>query len=179
MASLTHMGVFTDRPAEMQAFYRQVLGMVVSDSGVGHTFKRRITFMTSNVDHHHQFVLVEREAGDPPGGALFQVSFEMDSLAEVRAVAERAQQVAAPRFKALNHGNSWSVYFSDPDGNLVEIYTDSGWYIPQPFGDPLDLSLSDAEIRRVTDERVQASGEGEPVADWMARMRHKLAEAQA
>lgn len=178
MANLTHMGIFTDRRVEMQRFYEDVLQMVVSDTGVGHHFKRRITFMTGSEDHHHQFVLVEREQGDPPGGALFQLSFEQDSLDDLRAVVDRAIRFGAKGMKGLNHGNSWSVYFQDPDGNLVEIYTDTGWYVPQPFGDPLDLSMTNAEIREATDARVKTVDGVLPVEEWAARIKQRLAEAK-
>jgi catechol 2,3-dioxygenase len=178
MVNLTHMGIFTDQPNEMREFYQQVLGLVVSDTGVGNFFKRRITFMTGSEDHHHQFVLVEREAGDPPGGALFQVSFEMADLDEVRAIVARAHGVGAKEVKGLNHGNSWSVYFRDPDGNMIEIYTDTGWYVPQPFGDPLDLALSNEDIQRATDERVRDVPGVLPLAQWAATMQNRLAEVQ-
>ena len=178
MTNLTHMGIFTDRPAEMQEFYETVLQMVVSDSGVGNHFKRQITFLTGNAEHHHQFVLVKREEGDPPGGALFQVSFEQDSLDEVRALAKRAEKAGAKGLRGLNHGNSWSVYFEDTDGNLVEIYTDTGWYVPQPFGDPLDLSMSNEEIQTATDERVKQVEGSIPLAEWAAKTRARLAEAK-
>src|SRR5450631_4123392 len=65
--ALTHMGIFTDKPEAMQEFYERVLGMVVSDSGSGMLFRRRIIFMTGDPHQHHQFVLVVREDGDPPG----------------------------------------------------------------------------------------------------------------
>ena len=178
MTNLTHMGIFTDRPAEMQQFYQAVLQMVVSDSGVGNHFKRQIIFMTGSADHHHQFVLVAREDGDPPGGALFQVSFEQDSLDQVRAFAERARKAGAKSLRGLNHGNSWSIYFEDPDGNLVEIYTDTGWYVPQPFGDPLDLSMTNEEIQAATDARVKLVEGSIPLAEWAAKTQARLEEAK-
>jgi len=178
MASLTHMGVFTDRPAEMEQFYRRVLGLVVSDSGVGNHFKRRITFMTGHREHHHQFVLVEREPGDPPGGALFQASFEVGTLEEVRHILARARGAGVTDFSPLSHGNSWSVYFQDPDGNMVEIYTDTGWYVPQPFGDPLDLSLADSELIAINDERLRQVPGAKPLAEWVEEIGRRIEEAQ-
>ncbi len=178
MANLTHMGVFTDQPDAMEAFYRAVLGLVVSDAGMGNHFRRRIVFLTGSHDHHHQLVLVVRQEGDPPGGALFQVSFKVESLEAIRVVAARATRAQAPELRAINHGNSWSVYFRDPDGNMVEIYTDTGWYVPQPFGDSLDLSLSDEEIRAQTDARVATVEGVEPVAVWAARIQSRIDEAR-
>jgi catechol 2,3-dioxygenase-like lactoylglutathione lyase family enzyme len=40
--AFTHMGIFTDNPEAMQEFYVRVLGMVVSDTGSGMLFRRRI-----------------------------------------------------------------------------------------------------------------------------------------
>ncbi|EHJ59904.1 hypothetical protein NSU_3154 [Novosphingobium pentaromativorans US6-1] len=162
----------------MEQFYRGVLHLVVSDTGIGNHFKRRIIFMTGNPEHHHQFVLVVREEGDPPGGALFQVSFKMASLSELRAVAARAESAGARGIRPLNHGNSWSVYFNDPDGNMIEIYTDTGWHVAQPFGDPLDLSWSDEEIVARTEQRLKECEGVEPQAQWAAKMAARLAEVR-
>jgi catechol 2,3-dioxygenase len=172
------MGIFTDKPEAMRDFYMSMLGLVVSDTGVGKYFKRRIIFMTGDPMQHHQFVLVVREPGDPPGGALFQVSFKVKSLDELREVTARAVVNGATAVKALNHGNSWSVYFRDPDGNMIEIYMDTGWHIPQPFADELVLSLSDQDIRRITDEHAKSVPGSLPQEVFAAQLAQKLAAAQ-
>ena len=38
------------------------------------------------------------------------------------------------------------MYFFDPEGNRVELYYKTGFPVPQPHGDPLDLSRSDEEL---------------------------------
>lgn len=182
--ALTHMGIFTDRPEAMQSFYETVLGMLVSDAGRGMLFKRRIIFMTGDPLKHHQFVLVVREEGDPPGGALFQISFKVKTLDELRRVVDRANAHGATGLREMNHGNSWSVYFRDPDANVVEIYMDTGWYVPQPFAVHLPLELSDEQIRAITAERVKEVAGSMPQEAWSqeiaARLeRHRSAQTHA
>jgi catechol 2,3-dioxygenase len=53
--------------------------------------------------------------------------------------------------RPVNHGNAWSVYFKDPEGNTVEAYLDTPFHVPQPHGEFLDLSKSDEEIVRETE----------------------------
>ena len=172
--ALRHMGIFTDNPEAMQEFYVRVLGMLVSDTGTGTLFKRRIIFMTGDPHQHHQFVLVVREDGDPPGGALFQISFKVQSLDELRQLAALAVANGATELQGINHGNSWSVYFRDPDKNMVEIYMDTGWYVPQPFGDRLPLELNDQQIEAATAERVRSIAGSMTQAEWSNRTRIQL-----
>jgi catechol 2,3-dioxygenase len=174
--ALMHMGIFTDNPQAMQEFYVRVLGMVVSDSGSGTLFRRRIIFMTGNPHQHHQFVLVVREDGDPPGGALFQVSFKVRTLDELRRTAALATANGATELQGINHGNSWSVYFRDPDKNMVEIYMDTGWYVPQPFGDRFSLELDEKQMRAITAERIQSVAGSMSQAEWSDRIRTRLEE---
>ena len=172
--ALTHMGIFTDRPEVMQEFYVRVLGMIVSDAGNGMLFRRRIIFMTGDPHQHHQFVLVVREQGDPPGGALFQVSFKVKTLDELRRTAILATANGATELQGINHGNSWSVYFRDPDGNMVEIYMDTGWYVPQPFGDRFSLDLDDRQMRAITAERVKSIPGSMSQLEWSDQIRIRL-----
>jgi catechol 2,3-dioxygenase len=174
--ALTHLGVFTDNPEIMKQFYIRALGMVVSDSGTGMLYQRRIIFLTGDAQQHHQFVLVIREAGDPPGGALFQVSFKLKTLAELREVTARAKANGATEVRGMNHGNAWSVYFRDPDRNMVEIYMDTGWYVPQPFADELPLELDDAQIRTITAARVRSVAGSMPQAEWSDQISARLAQ---
>lgn len=169
------MGIFTDRQDEMQAFYEQVLGLVVTDTGVAHKFKRRIVFMTSHPERHHQFVLVARMPEDPPCSPLFQISFRVDSLAMLRSARERAVSAGATHFRPLNHGNSWSLYFDDPERNTIEVYMETPWYISQPFADDLDLDLPDEEIFRLTEARLKTFDTSTAAAQWSRHMEERLA----
>jgi len=173
--ALTHMGIFTDNPQAMQEFYVRVLGMVVSDTGDGVLFRRHIIFMTGDPQQHHQFVLVVREAGDPPGGALFQVSFKVKTWEELREIAALATAHGATELQGINHGNSWSVYFRDPDRNMVEIYMDTGWYVPQPFGDRFSLDLAEQEMQVITAERIKSVVGSMRQSEWSERIQTRLA----
>ena len=98
---LSHLGIFTDQQEKMRLFYENASGLLVTDIGVAHKFRRRIVFMTSATNQHHRFVLVQREAGDPPLGPLFQLSFKVDSFDGIRraqaSTASAACRVARAR----------------------------------------------------------------------------------
>jgi len=42
--------------------------------------------------------------------------------------------------RGTNHGNAFSLYFRDPEGNRIEVFCDTPWYISQPCVEPLDLT---------------------------------------
>jgi hypothetical protein len=74
----------------------------------------------------------------------------------------------------VNHGNAWSIYIRDIEGNPLELYVDSPWYTPQPCGEPFDLSLSDEEIYRQTEAMCRARPGFEPAETWRTRLADKI-----
>jgi catechol 2,3-dioxygenase len=74
----------------------------------------------------------------------------VDTLDQLRALRTAAFAHGAENLFGLNHGNSWSVYFDDPEDNRVEIYVDTPFHTPQPCGEPLNLELSDEAIVAAT-----------------------------
>jgi catechol 2,3-dioxygenase len=85
-----------------------------------------------------------------------------------------AMKNGSENIRCTDHGNSWSIYIPDPEGNNVEIYLDTPWYVPQPHGEPLHLEKSNEEILRATDERCHKDPGCVPVADWQERRRQAL-----
>ena len=179
-ASFSHVGIHVRDIERMIEFYGRVLGLRVTDRGrLPLPGDPQIAFLSRDPGEHHQIALVEgRDDAAPDGGGariVNQISFRVVSLADLRqAHAELVRQDIGPTF-ALNHGNAWSVYTHDPEGNMVELYVDSPWYVPQPVTDPLDLSQSDDEIRRATERAYRSRPGFQPIEHWRESFARKLA----
>lgn len=187
--SLSHLGICCfDLPRQV-AFYTRVLGMTETDRGkLPAPIDAELVFLTTDPGEHHQLVLVsgrregEVQQGPALGGsfgtAIFQLSFRLEDLATLRRVRERLADAGCTHLIPINHGNSWSIYTRDPEGNALEFVVDSPWFVHQPCGEPLDLGLDDAEILRRTEALCEARG-GEPYADWRARVAGQIVSDQA
>ena len=46
----------------------------------------------------------------------------------------------------VDHGTALSIYFPDPEGNRIEIYMATPWYIKQPHRQLIDFNKSDVEL---------------------------------
>ena len=127
--------------------------------------------MSANPGSHHQLVLFE---GEKRLSNVQQMSFKVNSLAELRAMRDRLVAAGASPITPIDHGNAWSVYSSDPDGNGIEVYLDSPWQVAQPHGRPLDLSLSDAEIIKHTESIIANDKTFLPKERWQEQFIARL-----
>jgi catechol 2,3-dioxygenase len=167
--TLSHMGIFVTDVERMVRFYTGVLGLTVTDRGQGMTFKNDLVFMSSDPEKHHEFVLASGRPKEATFSTVMQASFMVGSLDDLRAVKAKALAGGASDLRALDHGNAWSIYFKDPEGNTVEVYLDTPFHVPQPHGDPLDLGMSDAEILRTTEAACRNDPGFMPRADYVRR----------
>jgi catechol 2,3-dioxygenase len=154
-ARLAHVGIFAHDKPLLERFYTHVLGLMVTDSGPSRG-GTELTFMSGNAGNHHQLVLVSGRPDTAGFNPIQQISFMVDSLADLRVVHRRALENGATDMRVISHGNAWSCYFKDPEGNTVEAYLDTPFHVPQPHGEPLDLSKSDADILRDTEAACRA-----------------------
>ncbi|HXY94308.1 MAG TPA: VOC family protein [Acidimicrobiia bacterium] len=166
--NLRHVGVYVWDIERMTRFYTRAFGLEVTDRGRGNAFPHDLVFLSSEPGEHHQLVLVSGRPPDAEFSTVMQLSFKVDTLAELRGAAAHATAEGATDLFGLNHGNAWSVYCNDPEGNTVEVYTDTPWYVPQPFGHPLDLEKSDEVIYADTEAECRATPGYLPRAEWMA-----------
>lgn len=185
--TLSHLGVSCFDLDRMEDFYTRVLGMTVTDRGdvpVG-----RLIFLTTDPAEHHQLVLASGRTegtiqegpvlGGGFGSAIFQITFRLEDLATLRRMQQRLAAEGNSNFVPLNHGNAWSIYTRDPEGNALEFVVDSPWYMHQPHGEYLDLSHDDAEILRQTEAICQATGHYEPFDEWRAGIARRITADQA
>ena len=76
-------------------------------------------------------------------------AIEVESLAALRAVLADAERHGIAMSFALNHRCSVSLYFHDPEGNLIEVFWATGIKTDEPFTEPLaaqDFDRSEAEL---------------------------------
>lgn len=165
---LAHIGVSCADIERMIEFYTSVFDLQLTDRGVGFTFPFPLAFLSATPDQHHQLALAQNR----PAGAqstIMQISFKVDTLAELREARRRALDNGATKMRGLNHANAISIYCHDPEENTLEVYLDTQWYVKQPHGDPLDLDRPDAEIWAETERIAKADPTFEPLAEWAAR----------
>lgn len=166
-----HFGIFVFDVDRMVDFYTSVFRLTITDEGIGKNFGNRLVFMSATEDQHHQLVLSAGRSEKSPQSTVMQISFLVPDLAELRHNRDMAISKGATELRPMNHGNAWSLYYFDPEGNRIEVYLDTPFYVAQPYGTPLDMDKSEAELLAETEAMVKNDPTFMPLDAWRAKFR--------
>ena len=171
--SFSHLGINVTDLARMEDFYTRVLGLLVADRGTipdGPT----LVFLSRDPDEHHQLVLA---TGRPAGVAynvVNQISFKLPTLRDLQQMHARVRDEGIKPFRMVTHGNAWSIYFPDPEGNRVELFVDTPWHTPQPFVEPFDVEAPAETILAQTEALCRSRPGFMSRAEWRKAQVEKL-----
>lgn len=170
---LAHGGIYVRDVARQVDFYTRVLGFVVADRGVSERLGYELAFLTAASDHHHQVVFI---SGRAPGGVttVNQLSFKVGDLEELKEMYRRARDAGVTDIRQVNHGNALSFYMTDPEGNGIEVYIDTPWYVPQPHGELIDLTLPSEQILAMAEQHCRETPGFLPLEAWKAEVASRL-----
>lgn len=144
VTGLGHVAIYAEDLMKQRDFYTRVLGLTIADEDLE---SRGMVFMSADpVAEHHEFVLIRGRVTSDDARILQQVSFKVPSIDDLRELKRRVEAEHLQVERIVSHGNALSVYFFDPEGNRVELYYKTGFPVPQPHGDPIDLEQSDNEL---------------------------------
>ena len=176
-ANFRHVGVPAFDPDALSAFYTRWFAMVVSDAGSGKADNARVVFMTGDPLEHHQIAFANLRQPGSPG--MQQISFVYESLAELKQLALDFAAAGVPILQQKDHGNTWSVYAQDPEGNRIECYTPTPWYVPQPTWWPLDMLTESVEqIEQRTAEMAKGTPGFMTRKEWMTQIQARIDAAR-
>jgi catechol-2,3-dioxygenase len=175
--SFSHFGFFVRDLDRMVDFYTRLLGFAVSDRGELETPRGplKLAFLTRDPREHHQIVLASGRPDDLPFNTINQISFRMESFGGLREMHRAIQsERGVSEVSPVSHGNALSVYFKDPEGNRVELFVDTPWYVEQPLRIPMDMSLPDDALWKWAEQSARELPGYKPVEDWRADLAKRL-----
>jgi catechol-2,3-dioxygenase len=133
----------------MLDFYTRVLGFEVTDRGSIGPDGTGIVFLSQIPQEHHQLAFAARPERQEGESSFDHLAFRVES---------------AP----ITHGNTWSFYFRDPEGNGLEIFCETPWHVQQPQLRGWDPSLAEEELLEWTRGEFRDEAEFGPVEDYRA-----------
>ncbi len=85
-----------------------------------------------------------------------------------------AEELGVKKFLPLSHGNAWSIYFNDPEGNGIEIFCDSPWHIQQPQAMAWDRDKTNDEVLEQTQRDFASNPAFSPITDYYRKRTTEL-----
>ncbi|KIW78345.1 hypothetical protein Z517_08180 [Fonsecaea pedrosoi CBS 271.37] len=120
-SKLAHMVLRTGDLEKMVSFYTTFLGGHVTH---GNDF---LSFITYD-DEHHRIALI-RVSGTSPkvptSCGLEHVAFTFPTVAALLLAYRQRKAHGIPPLWCVNHGPTTSIYYKDPDGNMIETQVDN------------------------------------------------------
>ncbi len=171
-AHFKHVGIYVMDLPKMADFYTRWFGLLQTDGGMGSSGKG--AFFSSDPTEHHQLVMVVgRDPASKP--TINQLSFLVEDLATLKGYYRKALEENVKISMVKSHGNALSLYVLDPEGNQCEIYCNTPWYVSQPAGKPMDLTLPDEEILAQVEREVRADPSFMSREAWMDKVSREMA----
>lgn len=159
----------------MVDFYTGLLGFEVTNRG-SFDDGTELVFMSQNDSDHHQIAFASGKPAEPKPPQANHFAFRVASLDEVKDwVAKLKADERVQKTAPITHGNAWSVYFKDPDGNGLEIFCDTPWHVSQPQGGPWDPEADNKTILASTLEQFKDDAEFQPIEEYYSDRRDHLA----
>lgn len=155
IARLGHVGLHVQDLEKQKAFYRDILGLTVSDEDP----ELGMVFMSARPEEeHHELLLCRGRNVGTEARVVQQVSFRCNSLDDVLGFYRRFKENGVEIDVILSHGNAIGVYGIDPEGNRFEVYWNTGLKAKQPYGQVLDLEKPPAKLLKEVKESVAKYG---------------------
>ncbi len=172
--TLAHATLAVKQFDDTLAFYRDVLGFHVTNEGEV-PGGGRMSFVSQDPNNHHQLALVEGEELPNHGFVMADhLAFRTDSLDDLRILREKLTSAGIDPILPICHGNAWSLYFNDPEGNGLECFVDTPFHVAQPFASGFDLDQSDEEIAASTQALIESEPEFQSMAEWRSSFEARL-----
>jgi catechol 2,3-dioxygenase len=137
---LDHVNIFVRNVDRSHRWYTDVLGLYTQDTFTNaETGRTRAVFLAADPDHAHDIALFD-VGDDAPVQQKGQVglnhfAWRMASLDDLKEMHGRLRDQGVP-FSVSDHTISIGIYFSDPDGNGLEVYYEQPrheWRRDRPF----------------------------------------------
>ena len=156
VSGLGHVGIYVDDLMRQRDFYSRVMGLEITDEDLEN---RGMVFLSANPDNeHHEFVLMKGRTAPADARLVQQLSFKVDSLTELKAFHRLFNDEGVSIQRIVSHGNAFGMYALDPEGNTIEVYYKTGFPVPQPHGEPVDLEMSDEELLSLAEAAIPQIG---------------------
>jgi catechol-2,3-dioxygenase len=136
--SLDHVNIFVRNAERSYQWYTDILGLHTGHLQSPGTDRMRAAFLACDPGHAHDIALFEvgEDAPGPEKGQVgLNVAWRMQNLDDLKEVYLRLESKDVP-VRVSDHTVSIGVYFSDPDGNGLEVYYElprSQWHRDTPF----------------------------------------------
>jgi catechol-2,3-dioxygenase len=170
---LAHAVLLVRRMDVMLDFYTRVLGFEVTDRGPSRRPGCELVFVSSSPEWHHQLAFVDARVDPGLSNTVDHLAFRahggLPELRELVAVLRARDDVTD--LNLVTHGNTWSVYLRDPEGNRLEVYVATPWHVAQPQGVAFDLDEGDDTVVARTADAFGSEPSFEPLERYQARRR--------
>ena len=172
--SLAHATMSVSSFDDTLEFYCDVLGFHVTNRGEV-PGGGKMAFISQDPNNHHQIAMVETtETGSHGFVMADHLAFRTGSLNDLRILRGKLTAAGIDTILPICHGNAWSLYFNDPEGNGLECFVDSPFHVAQPYANGFDLDQSDEEITAATKALIESEPEFQNMADWKAAFEARL-----
>ncbi|MBN9426167.1 MAG: VOC family protein [Burkholderiales bacterium] len=175
----SHLGFYVTDIEKQAQFYQQLLEFTVTDRGFleGPNGPMQLVFMSRDPDEHHQLVLISGRPEHLAFNVINQISLKADSLSTLQSFYRRLKEAGVADIAPITHGNALSVYCRDPEGNRLELYVDTPWYVTQPCRVPAPFDLPENELLAWAEKHARTLEGFRSRSQWRSEMAQRMGVA--